>query len=180
MNPIIYGSKKCKPQAAPTFHAQDPQSHGSWPSDLDSDVNVFPRSHPRRVVDLVVAGGNVRLCHPVAGGAPFMTCSSCFMLLKLPRKLKVREKNQQKLQCGACLTEFFLGIKNKQLTISLPTENKEISAGSDKGYSEVSKEVLSSPSGGFIAQGMDCSVNVDNPGHDFHSSDLERNIQSEL
>lgn len=180
VNPIIYGSKKCKPQAAPTFHAQDPQSHVIWPSDLDSDVNVFPRSHPRRVVDLVRAGGNVCLCHPVAGGAPFMTCSSCFMLLKLPRKLKVREKNQQKLQCGACLTVFFLGIKNKQLTISLPTENKEISAGSDKGYSEVSKEVLSSPSGGFIAQGMDCSVNVDNPGHDFHSSDLERNIQSEL
>ncbi|KAJ9148045.1 hypothetical protein P3X46_030141 [Hevea brasiliensis] len=178
VNPITFGSKKCKPQAnPPKFHAQDPQSHGSWPSDLDSDVNVFHQRRPRRVV---VARGNVRLCHPIAGGAPFITCSSCFMLLKLPRKLKAREKNQQKLQCGACLTVFLFEIKNKQLIISIPTEMKQILAGANEGSSEVSKEVPSIPHGGFIAQGMDCSVNVDNPGHDFQTSDFKRNILSEV
>ncbi|KAJ9173702.1 hypothetical protein P3X46_016812 [Hevea brasiliensis] len=178
VNPITFGSKKRNPQANPrTFHAQDPQSHGSWPSDINSDVNVFHQSRPRR---LVVAQGNVRLCHPIAGGAPFITCYSCFNLLKLPRKLKVREKNLQKLRCGACLTVFLFEIKNKQLIISIPTENKQILTGATDGSSEVSKEVLSSPNGGFNAEGMDCSASVENPAHDFQSSDFKRNIRSEV
>ncbi|KAF2297932.1 hypothetical protein GH714_005593 [Hevea brasiliensis] len=148
VNPITFGSKKRNPQANPrTFHAQDPQSHGSWPSDINSDVNVFHQSRPRR---LVVAQGNRgrRICRTA--------------------------------MCGACLTVFLFEIKNKQLIISIPTENKQILTGATDGSSEVSKEVLSSPNGGFNAEGMDCSASVENPAHDFQSSDFKRNIRSEV
>ncbi|KDP25325.1 hypothetical protein JCGZ_20481 [Jatropha curcas] len=174
VNPITFGSKNLNP---PPLCSQDPQSHAIWPSDI-SDMDVLYQSAPRTTV--VASRRNRRLCHPVAGGAPFVTCCSCFELLKLPRKLKIRENNQQKLQCGACSIVYLLEIRNKQLLISVLEQNNQKMGDANDGSREVSKKVFSSPDGGVSTEGMNFSVDFDSPGYDFHSTDFERNIQSDV
>lgn len=110
-----------------------PQSHTRWPSDIDSDIGGFSQYRPRRVV---VAHGNRQLCHPIVGGAPFITCYNCFELLKLPRKLMLMEKNQWKLQCGACCCVNFLEVDNKKVIVSVPTKMKRRSPDADEGSCE--------------------------------------------
>ncbi|EEF51319.1 conserved hypothetical protein [Ricinus communis] len=155
------------------LHSRDAQSDIGWPSDIDSNMDVFRHSHLGRVV---VAHGDGRICHPITGGAPFIACSSCFESLKLPRKCKLREKNQQKLQCGACSTVLFIEIRNKKLVMSIPVKNKQILAEAADGSRG---EGLWSPEGDFNAEGTNCSVDLDNVGYDFQSADFKGNVLPE-
>lgn len=43
-----------------------------------------------------------RQCRPVSNGAPFVICSQCFELLRLPMDLFISKKGSNKIQCGAC------------------------------------------------------------------------------
>ncbi|KAL9406562.1 hypothetical protein Peur_003534 [Populus x canadensis] len=177
VNPVTYGPPFHHPQANPhALSSRDPQPHLRWPIDVESDMDGFPQSRPRTVV---VARGNEQLCCPVAGGAPLISCYKCFELLKLPRKLKAREKNLRKLRCGACSALILLEIENKRLIISVPAESKQILVGADSASHEVSKEVFLNSDGCLNAVGTNCSDDFDNPGYDFQSVDFKDVLSEE-
>ncbi|KAJ6695330.1 EXTRA-LARGE G-PROTEIN-LIKE [Salix koriyanagi] len=170
--PLLY-----HPQAnPPALSPQDPQSHVRWPSDVESDMDGFPLSRPKRVV---IPRGNKQLCRTIAGGAPFISCCNCFELLKLPRKLKVREKNQQKLRCGACSAFILLEIENKRLITSVPAENKQMLAEAGISSHEVSKEVLLNSDGCLNAGGTTCSADFEDHGYNFKSADFKDALSEE-
>ncbi|KAG8382149.1 hypothetical protein BUALT_Bualt05G0046600 [Buddleja alternifolia] len=88
------------------LHSRRPITRNSI--DLDSGNNGFNYRVPRK---LTVDHRGGRVSYPVAGGAPFITCSNCFEILKLPTKNVSSAKDQQKMKCGACssIISFELG-----------------------------------------------------------------------
>jgi len=119
-------------------------------------------------------------CHPIAGGAPFITCYNCFELLKLPRKLKMMEKNRQKLRCGGCSTIILLEILNKKLIISVPEEIKPLSAEADDSSEEVFIESPPSSHGCSNAGNINSrSDDFDNSGYKFDLKDNRDYLQPE-
>lgn len=170
---VEFGPKKHIPLGAipPPLHSQDPQLRTRWPDDIDSDVDAFYQSRPRRVM---AAHGNRRLCHPIAGGSPFMICCNCLELLKLTRKVVAVAINLQKLQCGACSTCYSFEIKNKRLIISIPKETEQISGETD----DISHDPLN---GGLTssyntAGGTNSYSNDLDSGYNFHSTDTKENL----
>ncbi|KAJ4905558.1 hypothetical protein Rs2_09216 [Raphanus sativus] len=64
-----------------------------------------------------------RCCHPLAGGAPFIACPSCFELLYLPKKKKLLSpERHHKLQCGACSQVTSFRIIDKKLVFTSGNE----------------------------------------------------------
>ncbi|OWM85244.1 hypothetical protein CDL15_Pgr028031 [Punica granatum] len=51
----------------------------------------------------------------LAGGAPFLICSNCFSLLKLPRRLRIKEKGTEKTCCGSCSAVIYIKLQEKRL-----------------------------------------------------------------
>lgn len=53
--------------------------------------------------------------HPIAGGAPFITCYFCFNILKLPSDflLSRRSRKTHKLKCGACSRVLEFSLENE-------------------------------------------------------------------
>lgn len=173
------GPQSYNPQVAnpPQLTSRDPRMYTRWPGDLDSDLDGLGSIRPRRVV---AARGTIRLCHPIAGGAPFITCYNCFELLKLPGKLKMMEKNQQKLRCGGCSTIILFEILNKKLIISVPEEIKPLSAEADDGSEEVLNESPPSPHGGSNVGNINSrSDDFDNSGCKLDLKDNRHYLQSE-
>ncbi|KAA8520931.1 hypothetical protein F0562_011604 [Nyssa sinensis] len=191
--PVGYNSGDHPPQ----LHAQN-QKHPQTTSSSNHHSNTagFGHGHPKRVV---IAYGNGRFCHPIAGGAPFITCCNCFELLKLPRKRMVMGENQQKLKCGACSTIilFELGRKGLVILISkqINQDSVKVDDGSgeklnenlqqinqdsvkvDDGSGEKLNENLHRSDGCSNAGTMNCySVDFDNSGYNFQLTDAEPNI----
>ncbi|KAH6760974.1 hypothetical protein C2S52_008348 [Perilla frutescens var. hirtella] len=83
-------------------------------TELDFNDDKIHQYGPRETEE---AHRNGHMLHPVAGGAPFIACSSCFELLRLPRKHISLAKSQQKLKCGACSTIILFELGNKALTV---------------------------------------------------------------
>ncbi|XP_059645567.1 uncharacterized protein LOC132287086 isoform X2 [Cornus florida] len=123
----------------PQLHSRDHQPKARNPIDLDSDVDGYGYRHPRRVV---VANGNGRVCHPIAGGAPFITCYNCFELLKLPKRLMAMGKNQQMVRCGACSTRISFELEKRGLVVLIPSQIKQVSTEVDDGSGEKLNENL--------------------------------------
>ncbi|KAJ9706140.1 hypothetical protein PVL29_001615 [Vitis rotundifolia] len=175
VNPPTFGSRGYNSRGSnPPLHPRDPQPHTRWPSDIDSDIGGFSQFHPRRVV---VAHGNRRLCHPIVGGAPFITCYNCFELLKVPRKLMLMDRNQRKLQCGACSCVNFLEVENKKVIVSVPTQMKRRSPDADDGSCEVLDHYHPS-SHAHLNVGGTNSDDFDISGYNFQSIDPEPNLPS--
>lgn len=170
---VEFGPKKHVPLGAipPLLQSQDPQVHTRWSADIDSDVDAFYQSRPRRVM---VAHGNRRLCHPIAGGAPFMICCNCLELLKLPMKIVAIANNLQKLQCGTCSTSFSFEIKNKRLIIAAPKETEHISAETNDISHDPLNGGLASSYG--TAGGTNSYSNDLDSGYNFHSADNKQNL----
>lgn len=144
-------------------------------SDFNSDISGLGHRCPRRVV---VAHGSERICHPIAGASPFLTCCSCFELLKLPRKLMMVGKNQQSVQCGACSAIMLIELEKKGL-VSIPTQFKQASAEGDDVSREKINENLQSSHNCLNADDMDsCSDGYDNCGYNFQLTDSEPNVLS--
>ncbi|MBA0851623.1 hypothetical protein Goshw_023232 [Gossypium schwendimanii] len=93
-----------------------------WPSDIGSDIDGFGRRCIRKVV---LTERKNQLCHPIASGAPFITCYNCLELLKLPRKFRKMMDNEQRLQCGSCSTVIVFEMRKKGLIISVPGNLKQ-------------------------------------------------------
>ncbi|KAK9274950.1 hypothetical protein L1049_022207 [Liquidambar formosana] len=176
VNPVTLGPRGYNPRGfnPSQLQSRDTQPHTRRPSDLESDIGAFGQHRPRRVV---IAHGNRRLCHPIAGGAPFITCYICFELLQLPRKLMTMEKNQQKLRCGACSTIILFEAENMRLTVSGPQQTNQISVEVDDGSGEVLNDKLLSSHGCSNAGGTNsCFDDFDNCGYNFQSADTESNL----
>uniref|UniRef100_A0A1J3JCX3 Probable zinc-ribbon domain-containing protein n=1 Tax=Noccaea caerulescens TaxID=107243 RepID=A0A1J3JCX3_NOCCA len=95
--------------------------YARWPSDLDSEMGggAFARGYVKKAV----SDRDARRCHPLAGGAPFIACHSCFELLYLPKKkLLAQERKQHKLQCGSCSEVISFTIVDKKLVFSSGNE----------------------------------------------------------
>ncbi|XP_043714760.1 uncharacterized protein LOC122663115 isoform X2 [Telopea speciosissima] len=116
--------------------SRESHNHARRPSLLDSNVGGFNRGRPQRVV---IANRNGHHCRPIAGGAPFITCHNCFELLRLPKKLLLMERNEQKVRCGACSTEIPIAVENKRLLVSVPDETKQTPTELPGGSNEVAK-----------------------------------------
>lgn len=95
-----------------TSHSQPSITPNS--TELDFGNNGIHQNSARKAEE---ARRKVHTLHPVAGGAPFIACSSCFELLKLPRKQISWAKGQHKLKCGACSSIILFELGNKVLTV---------------------------------------------------------------
>ncbi|XP_073291183.1 uncharacterized protein [Primulina huaijiensis] len=96
-----------------SVRSQNPQSNARWPGDVKPEVNGVVRSRPQRVH--LSSGG--RHCCPIAGGAPFLMCHSCFELLQLPKKFFSQNSDRKKMRCGECSTVIFFTVSNKNLVV---------------------------------------------------------------
>ena len=85
------------------------------PTGFDLEIDDHAHEHLRREV---VVHRSERVCLPIASGAPFLTCCSCFELLRLPRKLVATKKNQQKVRCGECSSIISFEFMEKGLVVS--------------------------------------------------------------
>lgn len=56
-----------------------------------------------------------RHCHPLAGGAPFITCYFCFRVVQLPEEflLSRRRTTTHRVKCGACLSILKFALENE-------------------------------------------------------------------
>ncbi|KAI3979259.1 hypothetical protein MKX01_007735 [Papaver californicum] len=105
------------------LHSHNPHVQTRRKNDLDTEIGGFGRDCVQRVP---LAKRNGRHCLPIAGGAPFITCSNCFQLLPLPKKLLQMEKNRQQLRCGSCSSVMSISVEDKKLVISVPTQIIEV------------------------------------------------------
>ncbi|KAI3453799.1 hypothetical protein Pfo_010462 [Paulownia fortunei] len=101
-------------------------------NDLDSENDGFNYHRPRK---LVVAHRGGRVSHPIAGGAPFITCNNCFELLKIPRKYISLAKTEQKLKCGACSSIILFELGNKGFIASVSAHVDQVPTEIDEGSS---------------------------------------------
>ncbi|EOA28725.1 hypothetical protein CARUB_v10024953mg [Capsella rubella] len=100
----------------PGSQSPGPQLHGRCPSGFgDARMNAISRVRPPKAVS---SSGGSRLIHPVAGGAPFINCKNCFILLKLPDKIDSATRKQQRLRCGACSCVIDYSFVDKKLILS--------------------------------------------------------------
>ncbi|KAA8516149.1 hypothetical protein F0562_019328 [Nyssa sinensis] len=148
-NPVAFGPQDNNTRIAktPPLNSHNPQSHTRWPSDLNSESGGLVPHHTSRV--LLATGG--RRCRPIAGGAPFVTCFNCFELLQVPKKVLLMEKNQNKIQCGACSTVILFSVVNKKL-VSVHEETKRTPTEVDDG-SAVAVNGVASHSHGHCKSG---------------------------
>lgn len=163
-DPATFGPQRYAP-----LQSLDPKLQTRWQSHFDSNSDGV--GHPRKLVETHRIG---RLYRPIAGGAPFITCHKCFELLKLPRKLRMRDNNQKRLRCGACSTLILIEIENKKLSSSVPGGRKHMSAATDQNSPEVSNDSLVS-SGCLNANGNSSCSEDFRTGYHFQLADMEHN-----
>ncbi|KAK8711338.1 hypothetical protein V6N13_146622 [Hibiscus sabdariffa] len=132
-NPGSFGSRfhSSRTTMAPS-NVNGTHAYGRWPSDINSEMDGFVRCRPQRVV-LASGGRHIR---PIAGGAPFITCSSCFELLQLPKKVQLMVNNEHKLRCGACSTVINFTVINKKIVLRGLAETKGIPVDVDDNSNE--------------------------------------------
>ncbi|KAK2993303.1 hypothetical protein RJ640_003944 [Escallonia rubra] len=161
-NPAVINPPNYAPRYGnPPVNSHNPPTHTRWSSDLSSEAGGFVRRRPARVL-LATSG---RRCHPIAGGAPFLTCCNCFELLQLPMKVLPMEKGEKKMRCAACSSIILVTLANKKLVLSVPAEAKETPA-------NIGEEDEGSSQGHANWASVDFSADdYDNSGYDFQSLD---------
>ncbi|XP_047327954.1 uncharacterized protein LOC124931516 [Impatiens glandulifera] len=63
--------------------------------------------------------GKKQVYKPIAGGAPFIMCTNCFELLKLPLKAIRKDRTEHQVCCGACSSINMVDVKKNGLVLSL-------------------------------------------------------------
>ncbi|GLT79741.1 hypothetical protein SLA2020_512180 [Shorea laevis] len=150
----------------PPSNAHGTQAHARCPSDINSGLGGFVPRRPPRVV--LARGG--RHCRPVAGGAPFLLCHSCFELIQLPWKVQLEAENDQKLCCGSCSTVINFTVVGKKLILR---DNADTNGNSTVVHDN-SSEVVKESSSGFHGHVSRIAANFssddyDNSAYDFQS-----------
>ncbi|KAM2264811.1 hypothetical protein ACFXTI_040933 [Malus domestica] len=166
-----YDHNKPRTSIPPPIHVS--QTHTRWPSDLNPQMGSFVHFRPDRVV--LTSGG--RRCLPFSGGAPLVTCSNCFEILQLPKKVLLAEKNKQKVRCGACSTVIDFAVSNKKLVLS-HAEAKNNPSEVNNLNEEVKDSILHSHGPVTRIYAHFSSDDYDNSGYDFQSIDREPALPS--
>ncbi|KAG6420195.1 hypothetical protein SASPL_116715 [Salvia splendens] len=145
----------------PPSRLRTSQIHARWSNDVNSEVDGFTRRRPARA-HLAVGGKH---CSPLAGGAPILTCNSCFEVLMLPKNALSKNGSRQKLRCGACssLISFVVSGKNLVFSLDVEAKNGPLKADSARDVPSKSSQTRTTFS----------SVDYDSSGYDFHSMDKE-------
>ncbi|KAK7301050.1 hypothetical protein RJT34_11906 [Clitoria ternatea] len=96
------------------FMASKLQVHGREAKSCDQrhmapEVNKYFREKPSSAK---------RHYRPVAGGAPFVTCHRCLMLLQLPADFLLFKRVYHQLKCGACQEVLKFSLQNRSHIIS--------------------------------------------------------------
>ncbi|PON42231.1 putative zinc-ribbon domain [Parasponia andersonii] len=145
------------------------QSHTRWPSDLNHEMG-YVRNRARRA--MLATGG--RRFHPLGAGAPFLTCSNCFEVLKLPKKVRLMGKTHHKVKCGTCSTVMDLAIVDKKIVLSTNSEKVQLPMEVNNGFNEVvNNGTLYSHGHMNRTYANFSSDDYDNSGYDFQSMDRE-------
>ncbi|KAJ8900622.1 hypothetical protein K2173_025399 [Erythroxylum novogranatense] len=165
-SPHVYNLANTVPLA---LNLRASQTHTRWPSDINLQTGDFVRRRPRKAV-LKSSG---RHCHPMAGGAPFLTCFNCFELLRLPRRLLHKESSQQKIQCGSCFTIINYAVINKKLVLSLETGTPPIPREVDDSSTERINGSLSYYGGHINRINANFSSDDYDSGYDFQTVDTD-------
>ncbi|KAG9448402.1 hypothetical protein H6P81_014530 [Aristolochia fimbriata] len=108
------------------LQARPPMPHMRHPS--DSEFDMFRRSFPNRSMfteRAMPAKENRRKCHPVAGGAPFVTCCNCSELLHLPKEFTTMKHNK-KMRCGSCSEIISFALDGKKVVFAFPTSANHV------------------------------------------------------
>ncbi|KAL2233812.1 protein ENHANCED DISEASE RESISTANCE 4 [Sesamum indicum] len=167
-NPGPFGSREYNHSISnpPPLRSHSAQSQARWSSDVSSEADRFIRQRPPRVH--LPSGG--RHCHPIAGGAPFLTCYNCFELLLLPKKVLSKKKGRKKMRCKACSTVIVFTLSDKKLVVTIDVEAEDNPVEVDNKH-----HVLSTRGDGHLNQTRTTfsSDDYDNSGYDFHSMDRE-------
>ncbi|KAL2317563.1 hypothetical protein Fmac_031439 [Flemingia macrophylla] len=90
---------------------------------------------------------------PVAGGAPFVTCYTCFKLLQLPADFLLFKRVCHQLKCGACQEVLKFSLQNRSHIVSYATNAQE----TPSSYLDNRNEVISDS----------------NPHSSFHANDYQ-------
>lgn len=177
-NPITNGSLFPNPMnlAPPPLHSQDLQIHTRNLRDLDLEngVNV---QHQKR--GLVIGHENRRIFHPIAGGAPIITCPICFELLKLPRKVMLAEDIQRKMRCGACSTIFLCEVDRKGIVISVEEKFNQSSEQNDYSAERLGENIHVSSGSSDTGVTNSESKDYDSSGYNYQLQDKEPNLLRE-
>lgn len=158
-NPSSFGSRDYSQRS------HNAQSHARWPSDMSSEVGGFTRRPPPPRAHLPPAGKHYR---PIAGGAPFLTCYTCFELLRVPQKALAKNDNRKEMRCGACSIVIVFAVSGNKLVVSSDEEPKI-----NKSVEIDKRDVLSANGDKHLNQARVTfsSEDYDNSGYDFHSMD---------
>lgn len=120
--PYHYGSVNGLQRQGTVSKASGLSSVESYHSESHSgQMDGVVSSHPPRFV----IENSAHLCQPIAGGAPFLTCLKCFLILQLPKKLLSGSKNEKKLQCGACSAILLLVLDANKIVLSVCSEDHQ-------------------------------------------------------
>ncbi|KAL8103111.1 hypothetical protein AgCh_027588 [Apium graveolens] len=177
-NPITNGSPYPNPMnlEPPPLHSQDLQIHTRNLRELDLENGV---SVHRQTRGLVIGHENSQILHPIAGGAPIITCPICFELLKLQRKVMLLEDNQQKMRCGACSTIFLCQVNRKGIVILVREQFNQSSEHNDYSAERLG-ENNRVPSGSSDAEVANSECNdYDSSGYNYPLQDQESNLLRE-
>ncbi|CAA0838804.1 Protein of unknown function (DUF3133 [Striga hermonthica] len=132
---------------------------------------------------------------PFAGGAPFIGCSNCFEVLKIPRRRVMLGESKQKLICGACSSIIVFELEEKGFIVSAsvhvdrePTETDECSSGtfdknarySNSGFNSANLNTYSNEYENFHDRFSPIEKLVDQLSTDSSLSEHCRNPEDEL
>lgn len=141
------------------------QNHSRWPSDVNSEVDGFVRPRPRRANFGGVGGKH---CLPIASGAPFLTCNSCFETLLLPEKVVKKNGSRKKLRCGGCSSLISFVVSGKKIVVSFDVESE---ASPQKVKTDIPIQQNNVPTSQIRTTFS--SEDYDNSSYDFHSMDKD-------
>ncbi|KAK4747916.1 hypothetical protein SAY87_014502 [Trapa incisa] len=111
----------------------------------------------------------------IAGGAPFIICSNCFNLLRLPRLLRIKEKDRDKARCGSCSAAIhFKQEENRLITSCTISEDSQEETNNEGLPAVVNTESITQSSSTGLSDNFRLNSFVDTE-HDFSLAKSEEN-----
>lgn len=172
VNPVPYGLQGyiSEGSSLPQPHSRDRLPLTRSSSDLGRETGGFGRRHLKKVL---VTHGNARIFHPIAGGAPFITCCNCWELLKLPRKIMSVQKTDRKIKCGACSSILMFEMEGKGIVVSAPVETVPVTMKIAATANEIPAENFRNSADFSDTCAMNTSNEYENFNYDFQLVDDE-------
>nr|GMD03352.1 protein ENHANCED DISEASE RESISTANCE 4-like [Ipomoea batatas] len=170
--PPAFGNQRSHDPANPVLYppeisaAHDHQWHRrGLGGHAQEKFDIGHQNPPRKAM---IAHESGRVCRAISGGAPFITCCNCFELLKLPWKVGMMGKNQNKMRCGACSYIMLYELSSKGITLSVPKQISKLSADLADGSGDIPNESFENSHGS-----MNPCSNYDDHSYEFSDTKVE-------